>query len=61
MSATNERVPFRLYNMECCNLLLCWVNSRHMTYCPGCGKFVYPACKGWVVSSDDNATLRVKI
>lgn len=33
-----EKVPFRLFQMPCCGMLLCWVNPRLPTYCPECGK-----------------------
>jgi hypothetical protein len=35
--AVNERIPFRVFVMPCCMHMLCWVNSRFPSYCPGCG------------------------
>lgn len=55
---TGERVHFRLLQTPCCNALLCWVNPRFPSHCPECGKFIYPAIKGGVLISDDNASLR---
>ena len=54
-----QNVEFRLINMECCGHLLCWVNPRFPTYCPGCGKMCYPAVRGWVTFKDDGATLQL--
>lgn len=58
-SIAAERVPFRLIHMGCCGQLLCWVNPRFPSHCPECGKYVYPAVKGWVTMKDDKAELRV--
>lgn len=55
---TTERVHFRLFVMECCNHALCWVNPRPPTYCPECGKFCFPAVRGWATITDDDARLR---
>ncbi len=52
-----EKIHFRLLNMQCCNVLLCHVNSRLPMYCSSCGKLIYPEVRGWVVISDDNAKL----
>jgi hypothetical protein len=38
MTATNEKVPFRLLQMPCCKTLVCWVNPRLPTCCTECGK-----------------------
>ena len=38
--AWNEKVPFRLFQMPCCGMLLCWVNPRLPTYCPECASLV---------------------
>lgn len=38
---SNELVQFRLLNMPCCNILLCWVNPRRPMYCPECGQRVF--------------------
>lgn len=56
---TSERVPFRLIQTPCCMTLLCWVNPRLPSYCPECGKSIYPAVKSCVLTHDENATLRV--
>jgi hypothetical protein len=57
-----QRVHFRLLNMDCCHVLLCWVNPRLPMYCPECGKFCYPAVKGWITDmNDDNAILTYTI
>jgi hypothetical protein len=60
MPSTNSKVHFRLFNMQCCRVLICWVNSRPMNYCPECGTFVYPRCKEWIVEADDSAWLKTK-
>lgn len=56
-----QQVEFRLYNMECCGHLLCWVNPRHPSFCPQCGKHVYPQIKGWFTETDKNATLKLSL
>ena len=61
MKTTTERVNFRLIHMECCGALLCWVNPRFPMYCPECGKFCYPTVKGWVLQTDDEAFLKLRI
>jgi hypothetical protein len=38
---SNEKVPFRLIQMPCCHILICWVNPRRPNYCPECGKFIF--------------------
>lgn len=53
----NERVPFRLLIMGCCGHQLCWVNPRLPSYCPECGKTVYPAVKSWITFEDNAAFL----
>jgi hypothetical protein len=45
VTATNEKVPFKLFNMPCCGILICWVNSRLPTYCPECGKHILAQLK----------------
>ena len=35
--ASNQQVTFRLLQMPCCNILICWVNPRRPNYCPECG------------------------
>lgn len=53
-----ERIPFRLIICQHCNHNLCWVNHRFPTYCPACGKTVYPEVRGQVRIHDPNATLK---
>lgn len=55
---STDRVHFRLIHMECCGHMFCHVNPRLPTYCPSCGKLIYPTVKSWVVNSDENATLK---
>lgn len=38
---TTELVKFRLFQMPCCNTLICWVNPRTPSHCPECGESVY--------------------
>lgn len=38
---TNEQVQFRLIQMPCCGILICWVNPRRPMYCPECGTRVF--------------------
>jgi hypothetical protein len=58
-----ERVPFRLIQMPCCNMLYCAVNPRLPNYCIECGERVYakiknnPSC---ILILDENATLKYK-
>jgi hypothetical protein len=47
-----EKVPFRLFQMPCCEELLCWVQPRIPAYCPMCGKSV------WAQLKLGNSTLR---
>jgi len=54
---TVELVQFRLIRMECCGHLYCSVNPRFPSYCPSCGKLVYPDIKRWVILSDNAAEL----
>lgn len=58
---TTEKVEFRLIQMECCGHSLCWVNPRLPSYCPQCGKLVYPAVRGWVTLVDREATLKAEV
>ena len=53
-----ERIKFRLYVMPCCSHMLCWVNPRHPSFCPNCGKHIYPDVKGAIVFADDDAILQ---
>lgn len=55
-----ERVHFRLIQMPCCQHLFCNVNARWPSYCPNCGKYVYPEVKGCALISDDSAILKYK-
>lgn len=57
---STERVHFRLIQMPCCGHLFCNVNPRLPSYCPQCGKSVYPKVKECVLISDDKATLKYK-
>jgi hypothetical protein len=41
MPSTNEKIQFRLIQMPCCNILLCWVNPRRPNYCPECGTRIF--------------------
>lgn len=52
------RAHFRYINMECCCVMLCWVNPRLPMHCPECGRPVYPQVKSWVTYSDENAYIR---
>jgi hypothetical protein len=52
-----QKVPFRLIQTQCCGTQLCWVNPRLPMHCPECGKFCYPAVKGWVTNTFNNAML----
>lgn len=45
MTPTIELVELKVLRMPCCGHLLCWVNPRYPTYCPECGKLVYPEVK----------------
>lgn len=53
----NERVEFRVMKTPCCGHLLCWLNARFPTYCPLCGKLIYPDIKAEVLTVDTNAML----
>lgn len=57
---STERVHFRLIQMPCCGHLLCWVNPRFPSYCPECGKGIYPEVKGSVLLTDDSAILKYR-
>lgn len=61
MTVTNEKVPFRLFAMPCCNYQVCWVNPRIPNYCPGCGKLAFPMLKtGKYTVLDAPAWLRIE-
>ena len=61
---SNQQVEFRLLQMPCCNILICWVNPRRPNACPECGKAViyhYPKArwtatysKAWLRIEDDD-------
>ena len=53
-----ERVHFRFLQMPCCGHLFCNVNPRLPSYCPACGKSIYPEIKSCVLISDQKATLK---
>ena len=58
---SNQRVQFRLLQMPCCNILICWVNPRRPMYCVECGTKVfhhYPR-ERWDATYSD-ATLRIE-
>lgn len=59
---TTEFIKFRLFNMPCCHIQICWVNPRLPTYCPECGTRVFAKLKfnqEHTVFSDDNAQLKI--
>ena len=60
MRSVNEKIPFRLFHLECCGHLLCWINSRYPTYCPECGKSIYLEIKSSVAIVDLNAHIRYR-
>jgi hypothetical protein len=59
---TTEFIHFKLFTMPCCGHMLCWVNPRYPSYCPECGKHVYPDIKNpdYLLMSDENAKLVTK-
>ena len=61
MVTSTERVHFRLIQMPCCDHLFCNVNPRFPSYCPACGKGVYPEVKGAVLLEDQNAILKLNM
>lgn len=60
MRSNTERVDFRLIQMPCCQYLFCNVNARFPSYCPNCGKSVYPLVKSGVLIHDNQAILKYK-
>ena len=58
LTMTTEYVPFRIIVMPCCGHQLCWVNPRLPTYCPECGKIVYPEVRSCVINKDERALLQ---
>jgi len=55
-----ERVHLRVIQCPECSTVFCWVNGRFPSYCPVCGKMVYPKIKQCVMHSDDKAELRYR-
>ena len=53
-----EEVHVRLTQMPCCGHLLVTVTERFPTFCPECGKLVYPGVKSCVMAHDPKAVLR---
>ena len=61
---SHQLVPFRVIQMPCCNILICWVNPRRPNYCPECGKFIFKSfdkatwettySEAWLEVKDDN-------
>ncbi len=33
-----EFIKFRIFQMPCCGIQICWVNPRLPNYCPECGE-----------------------
>jgi hypothetical protein len=56
----NERIPFRMFQMPCCGLFLCWVMPRYPAYCPRCGKPALAELRSGEHTRvvDDNAWIR---
>jgi len=54
----NERVHFRFIVCTECQHQICWVNPRLPSFCPECGRHIYPAVRSSVLISDMNATLK---
>jgi hypothetical protein len=38
---SNQEVQFRLLQMPCCGILICWVNPRRPMRCPECGERIF--------------------
>lgn len=38
---SNQSVQFRLLQMPCCHILICWINPRRPMHCPECGERVF--------------------
>lgn len=53
-----ERVQFRLIEMPCCGHMFCNVNHRWPSFCPNCGKHVFPEVRGCALISDPDAMLK---
>lgn len=63
MDHHNERIPFRLIQMPCCDILICHVNHRLPNYCSECGARVFAAIKTepfCIKLYDPDATLKYK-
>jgi hypothetical protein len=59
MAKGYERVHFKLIQTPCCGHLLCWVNPRYPTYCPVCGKLIWPEVKAKVMHDDPMAVIEL--
>jgi hypothetical protein len=57
---TNDMIQFRLLQMPCCHMLLCWVNPRLPNYCPECGTHIFLKLKSgeYTRVNDKDAVLR---
>ena len=62
MSSHNERIVFRLFDMPCCHILICWVNPRIPNYCPECGERVFSKLRTGehTQMKDDDAWLKIR-
>jgi len=58
MTKVTERIHFRLICMPCCEHLFCNVNPRLPSFCPACGKHVYPEVRNGILLSDETAILK---
>lgn len=57
----NSHVHFRMFQMPCCSVLICWVNSRLPNFCSECGQRVYAQVKsGTYTITDCAAWLRAE-
>jgi hypothetical protein len=58
----NEKVPFRLFHMPCCDHPLCWVGPRLPKHCPECGTHILLALRTGEHTRiiDDDAWIRYK-
>jgi len=57
-----EFIKFRVFNMPCCHMQLCWVNPRLPTYCPECGSNIYMKLRyeeALTLVNDEKAQLRL--
>jgi hypothetical protein len=61
MTPSNQFIQFRLLQMPCCNVLICWVNPRRPMYCPECGTRIFHLFPKYQWENNfSEATLRVK-